>query len=66
MNPDGPLREQVLKLLDWEDAHVGFDAVVEFGPAPVTGPTRGELAARVQRAITDRFVPLVQKERLGS
>ena len=29
MNPDGPLREQVLKLLDWEDAHVGFDAAVE-------------------------------------
>ncbi|HYQ96295.1 MAG TPA: DinB family protein [Candidatus Eisenbacteria bacterium] len=28
MNRDGPLREHVLKLLDWEDAHVGFDAAV--------------------------------------
>ena len=42
----------------------GFDAVVEFGPAPITGPTRGELAARVQRAIAARFVPLVEKEQL--
>jgi 1-acyl-sn-glycerol-3-phosphate acyltransferase len=44
----------------------GFDAMVEFGPSPVVAPTRGELAARVQRAIADRFVPLVTRETLGS
>jgi 1-acyl-sn-glycerol-3-phosphate acyltransferase len=44
----------------------GFEAAVEFGPAPVVAPTRGELAERVQRAIGNRFVPLVSKETLGS
>jgi uncharacterized damage-inducible protein DinB len=33
MQRGGPLREQVSKLLDWEDAHVGFDAAVN-GIAP--------------------------------
>jgi len=36
-----------------------FNAVVEFGPDPIVAPTRGELAARVQQAISERFVPLV-------
>jgi uncharacterized damage-inducible protein DinB len=29
MKQDDPLREQVRKLLDWEDAHVDFDGAVE-------------------------------------
>ncbi len=40
-----------------------FDATVEFGPDPIVAPTRGELAARIQQAITERFVPLVAPER---
>ena len=43
-----------------------FEAVVEFGPAPIVAPTRGELARRVERAIADRFVPVVDKEQPGS
>ena len=35
-----------------------FEAVVEFGPAPFTAPTRGELAERVQSEIARRFVPV--------
>jgi len=33
MSQDGPLREHLRKLLDWEDAHVDFDAAVA-GIAP--------------------------------
>jgi uncharacterized damage-inducible protein DinB len=33
MSQEGPLREHLRKLLDWEDAHVDFDAAVE-GIAP--------------------------------
>src|SRR5947208_1834064 len=33
MARDEPLRKHLLKLLDWEDAHVGFDAAVK-GIAP--------------------------------
>ena len=35
-----------------------FEATVEFGAAPVTAPTRGELAERVQAEIALRFVPV--------
>ena len=40
----------------------GFDATVEFGPDAIVAPTRGELAARIQQAIEERFVPLVGPE----
>ncbi len=33
MSQDGPLRDHLRRLLDWEDAHVDFDAAVE-GIAP--------------------------------
>lgn len=42
----------------------GFDAILEFGEQPIVAPTRGELAARVERAISARFVPLRETERL--
>jgi hypothetical protein len=35
-----------------------FDAVVDFAADPVTAPTRGALAERLQRAIAERFVPV--------
>lgn len=44
MSQDGPLREHLRKLLDWEDAHVDFDAAVEGmatehrGSAPASIP----------------------------
>jgi 1-acyl-sn-glycerol-3-phosphate acyltransferase len=41
----------------------GFRATVIFGPEPITAPTRGELAKRVQQAIAERFVPLGVLER---
>ena len=31
------LRTQLVRLLDWEDAHVGFDAAVEGLPPPLRG-----------------------------
>jgi hypothetical protein len=34
---DGPLRAQLAKLLDWKEAHVGFDAAVEGIPAEIRG-----------------------------
>jgi hypothetical protein len=37
----------------------GFEATVEFGSDPIVAPTRGELAARIQQAIEERFVPLM-------
>jgi 1-acyl-sn-glycerol-3-phosphate acyltransferase len=36
----------------------GFDARIEFGPAPLVAPTRGELAGRLQHEIGARFIPL--------
>lgn len=36
----------------------GFEGSLSFGEAPVHGPTRGELAARVQAAIFERFIPV--------
>lgn len=43
----------------------GFEATVEFGRDPITAPTRGELALRVQQAIFERFVPVGSTERLN-
>ena len=40
------------------------DALLDFRPEPVIAPTRGELAARVEQAISARFVPMVTTERL--
>lgn len=37
MADDTPYREQVRKLLDWEDAHVGFDAAVAGIPVALRG-----------------------------
>jgi len=37
MNQSDILREQLVKLLDWQDAHVNFDAAVESIPAPLQG-----------------------------
>jgi len=36
----------------------GFEGIVDFGPDPVTAPTRGELAQRLHDAIAGRFVPV--------
>jgi hypothetical protein len=33
----GELRDQLVRLLDWEDAHVGFDAVIDGIPPEVRG-----------------------------
>lgn len=38
-----------------------FDAEVRFGPHPLTAPTRGELASRVEQAIAAQFVPLARE-----
>jgi hypothetical protein len=37
MNRSDILREQLIKLLDWQDAHVSFDAAVESIPPPLQG-----------------------------
>jgi len=37
MARDEPLRKHLTKLLDWEDAHVGFEAVVEGVDAALRG-----------------------------
>lgn len=37
MTSDAPLREQLRRLLDWEDAHVGFDAAVASVPVKLRG-----------------------------
>jgi 1-acyl-sn-glycerol-3-phosphate acyltransferase len=42
----------------------GVDALLDFGPEPIIAPTRGELAARVEQAISTRFLPMVTTERL--
>ena len=40
----------------------GFEAIVEFGPAPLPGGTRGELAQQAGKAIAARFVPVWRKD----
>jgi 1-acyl-sn-glycerol-3-phosphate acyltransferase len=42
------------------------EALLDFGAAPIVAPTRGELAARVEQAISARFIPMVTTERLLS
>jgi len=42
----------------------GVDARLAFGTTPITAPTRGELANRVEQAIAAEFIPLVTTERL--
>jgi hypothetical protein len=37
INESNMLREHLIKLLDWEDAHVSFDAAVEGIPPPLQG-----------------------------
>jgi len=43
MSQEGPLREHLRKLLDWEDAHVDFDAAV----AGITPDHRGSAPAGI-------------------
>lgn len=38
------------------------EALLDFGSEPILAPTRGELAALVERAIAERFVPVVTTE----
>ena len=38
-----------------------FEAVVDFAPEPITAPTRGTLADRLQQAIAQRFVPVGER-----
>ena len=40
-----------------------FDAVVDFAAEPLTAPTRGALAERLQQAIAERFVPVGTRKR---
>jgi len=37
MAPSDPLRDQLIKLLGWQDAHVNFDAAVEGIPSHLQG-----------------------------
>ena len=37
MSSDAPLREQLRKMLAWDDAHVGFDKAVQGIPAELRG-----------------------------
>jgi hypothetical protein len=37
MNQNDTLREHLIKLLDWQDAHVSFDTAVEGIPPPLQG-----------------------------
>ena len=37
MSSDGPFRQQLSKLLDWEEAHVGFETAVADLPLDVRG-----------------------------
>ena len=37
--PDDPLRAHLSRLLDWEDAHVGFERAVAGLPVPLRGRT---------------------------
>ena len=43
---------------------MAVDALLDFGAEPIVAPTRGELAARVEQAISARFIPMVSTERL--
>jgi 1-acyl-sn-glycerol-3-phosphate acyltransferase len=40
------------------------EALLYFGEEPIIAPTRGELAARVEQAISACFIPMVTTERL--
>ena len=44
---DDPLRAQLVRILDWEEAHVGFDKAMDGLPAD----KRGALAAGVERSV---------------
>jgi uncharacterized damage-inducible protein DinB len=37
MNKDAPFRDQIRRLLDWEDAHVGFDTAIADIPVEFQG-----------------------------
>lgn len=39
MPDDAPLREHLVRLLDWQDAHLAFDEIVADWPAPLRGVT---------------------------
>jgi uncharacterized damage-inducible protein DinB len=41
--PDDPLRAHVLRLLDWREAHVGFEAAIAGIPAEARGRRPGGL-----------------------
>jgi 1-acyl-sn-glycerol-3-phosphate acyltransferase len=40
----------------------GFEAWIHFGPAPLAGTDRKQLATDLHRAVTARFVPVVTRE----
>ena len=42
MNTDAPLRTQLAKLLDWNEAHVPFDRAVDGIPSPARGRAPAE------------------------
>ena len=45
---DNPYRAHVLRVLDWEDAHVGFDAAVSDIPSDMRG-RQALRACRIRR-----------------
>jgi hypothetical protein len=55
-----PLRAQLVRLLDWEDAHVGFDRAIDGIPAD----RRGALAAGFEHSIWQllEHMRIVQKD----
>jgi uncharacterized damage-inducible protein DinB len=59
--PD-PLREQLARLLDWEEAHVGFDAAIDGIPAD----RRGSVAPAFEHSIWQlmEHMRLAQKDLL--
>lgn len=51
----------------WDFARLkAVDATLDFGAEPIVAPTRGQLAASVEQAISMRFIPLVTTERLAT
>ena len=44
---DDPLRAQLVRMLDWEEAHIGFDKAVDGLPSD----KRGALAPRVEHSV---------------
>ena len=44
----------------------GFEATVDFGPVPLPGGTRGELAHQAGKAIGERFVPVWRNDAGGA